>query len=535
MVLPKILSTYRKSFEDAAKGPRERSGPLEILGLPLLAHLALRLLAERPDAAEMLLADTTTLYRCLVDLVVAQAAKPEEAAVEGSAMLKGEELRPLLRGTAEAMTTFMAESIPYDELAMRLGLKGSQLRQRVDRLSGEQVLSRLMISFFFKGGRTELGAEFSHKSFREYLFAEQIVEVVKSYGRDAKSGLPERTEEEYWKDFDEGDPRRALCHRLAELLGPVWLTPEVSGHLRRLLEWEIERASELDQVRIGTSTSPLKLEEWERVRDGLADAWDWWGEGVHLRPQPTLNEDDLWEYKNKDLALKMVEKGRLRSDHKQHPIPARTTSIDAHFGDGLFLLTATTHSVLAFIGLADTLQPWKFTSGQAAARRYQHRLAVKPHAVLVFSPSGPQNRYFFNYCARINAGGYRPGGSFPAGADLSAAYLGWAYLDGADFRESNLRAACLSETFLRGADLSLTDLRGADLDGTCLRGADLSGADLTRTDLFNADLSGADLRGADLSGVDLSGINLKSALYTPELLKVATLDDDVESGDPDAS
>ena len=88
-----------------------------------------------------------------------------------------------------------------------------------------------------------MGAEFSHKSFREYLFAEQVVEVLKAYGRDIKRELAERKEEEDWKDFDSDDPRRQLCHRLAELLGPVWITLEVARHLRRLLIWEIGRAS----------------------------------------------------------------------------------------------------------------------------------------------------------------------------------------------------------------------------------------------------------------------------------------------------
>ena len=128
-VLPHVLARYRKAHQAASQRGSAPGGDesLEILGLPLLAHLALRLLAERPDAAKQMLENTTTLYRSLVDLVVGQAGKPAEARIEGTAILRGDELRELLRGTAEAMTTFGAESIPHDELAVRLGLKDEEL------------------------------------------------------------------------------------------------------------------------------------------------------------------------------------------------------------------------------------------------------------------------------------------------------------------------------------------------------------------------------------------------------------------------
>src|SRR5262249_46153508 len=146
-------------------------------------------------------------------------------------------LRSFLRRTAEAMTTFGTESIPHDELKVRLGLKAGDLRERAESLSGEAFLARLMISFFFKGGRTELGVEFSHKSFREYLFAELLLEELKAAGRDPRlDEMPERPESEYWRDFADGDPRQKFCHRLADLMGPVWMSPEVSLHLQRLLD-----------------------------------------------------------------------------------------------------------------------------------------------------------------------------------------------------------------------------------------------------------------------------------------------------------
>lgn len=533
-VLPKVLERYRKAHQAASRvrGSLGDAESLEILGLPLLAHLALRLLAERPDKAEQILENTTTLYHSLVDLVVGQAGKPEEArsAIEGSAMVTGAELRELLRGTAEAMTTFGAESIPHDELAIRLEREDKDLSRIVDSLSGEHVLSRLMISFFFKGGRTELGAEFSHKSFREYLFAEQVVEVLKDYGRVAGVQV-ERPSEEYWKDFGDTDPRRKLCHRLAELLGPVWVTREVASHLRRLLAWEIGRAGEPEADRIGEPTSPLSLKEWQRVRDGLADAWDWWGEGVHLRPQPT-RETGHWHYKDKPLAVQVVESKRLLSDLKQCPIPARTTTVDAHLGDGLLLLAAVVHAELVLMS-QNSEDLWNGGKLIGSPRRYQVQLVHGQKELVLLAPSGPSQSYFFNYCARINAAGYRPLGIFPAQADLRVVDLGGAYLGGVYLSGTNLRGANLRNAYLDGADLNGADLNGAYLGGVDLRGADLRlanlggaylrGANFDKTDLGSADLGGADLGGTNLSGADFSRANLRGAYLREADLRGAYL------------
>lgn len=493
--LPKVLENYRQAHENADESAAEQS-TLEVLGLPLLAHLALRLLASRPDDAEELLNDTTSLYRNLVDMVVGQAGKAKGAEA-GAAMYTGEDLRGLLRDTAEAMTTFGAEAIPQGELAVRLGLEDDDLDSRARALATDKSLSRLMISFFFKGGRKELGVEFSHKSFREYLFAEQVIEALKSYGRKAPANLPER--EVFWKDFAQEDPRRELCHRLAELLGPVWVTPEVGRHLRGLLIWEIARAD-------------AELDLWEKVRDGLADAWDWWGEGVHLRPQPGKKAGN-WQYElgEKPLALLIVEEKRLRSDLKQCPTPVRTTSIDAHLGEGLFLLATCTHAELARRAPWHRVGLWgSSVKKRERVRRYQLRLHHTQGIQLRFAPTGPESRYFFNYCARINAGGNRPQGSFPAKADLS----------GADLSGADLRGADLSGADIQGADLSNANLHGADLNGANLSGTDLRWANLSRADLSRADLSGADLHQAFLRGAYLNGVNVE-ADYAAELASVA--------------
>lgn len=488
-VLPQILARYREDHEAASRYRVAHGGndSLEILGLPLLTHLALRLLAVRPKDAEQFLENKTTLYRSLVDLVVGQAGKPIEARIEGTSMLTGDELRNLLRGTAEAMTTFGKESIPHDELAVRLEREDGELGRMVDSLSGDQVLSRLMISFFFKGGQTELGAEFSHKSFREYLFAEQVVEVLKAYGRQVKEKLPERKDDDYWKDFDSSDPRRELCHRLTEILGPVWLTPEVARHVGSLLAWEIGRAAKPETDPMGEPTRPLSWEQWCWVRDGLADAWDWWGEGVHLRPQPAKKAGGYWQYEHGDkpLAVQIIENNRLRSDLKQRPTPARTTSVDAHLGEALFLLAVVVHADLTLLQGEKPEELWAEDEAEYHhgddPRRYQRSLVRRQKELVLFAPSGPDPEYFFAYCARINAGGHRPLGPFPSRADLRLLYLWGDNLAGADLHRANLMGAILIATKLQRANLREADLRGADMSDVYILGADLSDADLRGT------------------------------------------------------
>jgi hypothetical protein len=80
-------------------------------------------------------------------------------------------------------------------------------------------------------------------------------------------------------------------------------------------------------------------------------------------------------------------------------------------------------------------------------------------------------------------------------------------LEGANFFDTILRGANLSEAKLEVAQLIWVDLRDADLAG-----ADLSGADLRGAELDGADLTFADLRSANLQGAHLEGSNLSSAL-----------------------
>jgi uncharacterized protein YjbI with pentapeptide repeats len=545
---PEIFDRYRADYEAAKE---YGTGRLGVLGLPLLAHLAFRLMAEWPgDSPLQLLDETTVLYRSLVDLVI-QGGKPQGAAIshESGAHISGSELRALLRGTAEAMTALGRESIAYDELALRLDWEAARIQELVERLDKEQILSRLMISFFFKGGYKELGCEFSHKSFREYLFAEAIVERLKEYGRLVKGPLPERNaEKEYWKDFDPQDPRYALSRALGEPLGLSWIMPEVGRHLSRLLEWEIARAAGQDPYPVvGEPTPGLGLDGWRSIRDALADLWDWWGEGVHLRWQPSSKKgySELNWVTPYAVEIAQADRPRVRAAGDPLPIPTRIVTIDAHLGDGLFRLAADVHWELACregwldpeqsepdASVPSTTLRKTTSESDRDPRRYQSSFTRGESTWVLFSPSGINIYYFNRYVYRINSAGYRPFSDFPGasrlrgavlrGADLSRANLSRANLSRAVLIQANLSRTDLSRAVLIQADLIQADLIQADLSGAVLsradlrgavlRGADLSRADLSRAVLIQADLSGADLRQAILFGASLSGADLSGAI-----------------------
>lgn len=450
-----------------------RQHNVEVLGSPLLAHLAVRLVAEQGAESAELLSNPTNLYRSLVDLTCMKAGKApyESEEVEGQARILGNELRSLLRRTAAAMTVYGVESISFKELALRLDLTGEELHSTTQTATKHDVLSSLMISFYFKGGYSHLGCEFMHKSFREYLFAEEIVETVKSFGIRQPNQLPER--KPYWREFElrPDDSRYEMSREISKLLAPQWLTREVCTHIENLLEWEFTRIhGDKDAAEEGR-TQPLDLSTWKAVRDHLADLWDWWADGVHLRPQPKV--EGIWKTMvlTNAYAHELVEWSLPLDPEQRNRFvePRRTTAVDAHLGDGLYRLCAQVHFGVAamdgWIGEGEqnaqmSHQRWENATpvGQGP-RNYQTLVSLGTRQWTLFAPSGKDPRHFAFLTARINAAGWRPQGVFPLGVDNS----------GMDFREISLRipipeAAPTDPTRWRFTNLSNVNAMGCFLD-----------------------------------------------------------------------
>jgi hypothetical protein len=277
----------RTAQQNPTGDPDSPAGVAAVLGYPLLLHFTFRLLAEAGVDRKELIESPTSLLRKLTDYATEAAQLPSDRQQGAKILgrLSGSELRVLLRRTAAHMTALGQEGIGKAELEKRL--RTNDLVRLVRDISKDKVISALLVSFYFKGGNTALGCEFTHKAFREYLFAEEIVETLKVFARSLPEDPPERSPALYWRDFDEADPRRNFSENLAALLGPQWLSPEVVSHFGSLLQWEIARSLSLIESQDAPgSTAPLSPSEWRRVRTILAYLWDWWADGVHLRPQP---------------------------------------------------------------------------------------------------------------------------------------------------------------------------------------------------------------------------------------------------------
>lgn len=520
--LAPVLDRYRQEFAN-----RSQDTPtLDILGQPLLAHIAMRLFAVA-DATD-LLADQTTLFRGLVDITCEKGGQPDADDLDpaGRARIVRLELRELLRKTATAITIHGDETIPFAELKRRLDAKGRDLFDAVDKADAKHPLSHMVISFFFKGGHEELGCEFLHKSFREYLHAEDIVETLKEFGRTVRKLPPERPIEEGWKDFEEGDPRRRLSRTLMRMTAAQWMSPEVGRHLDALIGWEIGRAtSQIGKKTYGTPTEPIDIAAWEVVRDALADVWDWWGDGVHQRPQPKRAKDGRIEFE-RSAADEMVEWcASPTATLDELPAPSLITQVDAHAGEVLFRLTARVHYA---INEATGWNPPELTAEQvwtprekpgAGCRRYQARIRDK---WVVFAPSGPGFEYFSFYASRIWAAGYGRSRWFPGGLDCR----------GLDFSEiwfppipewnevSNWSDCSFAGMYCRGS--SFQDDRFVRLHAvdSVFERCDFKFANIERANFASAWLDFADCRGCEATGAILTGASLDGSDW-----RDATIDD----------
>jgi hypothetical protein len=75
---------------------------------------------------------------------------------------------------AAVITTQGEEAVSYDELRYRLD---ASLAEWARQVADESTLRELVVNFYCKS-HPELGCEFLHKSFREYLFAEAVLAVL---------------------------------------------------------------------------------------------------------------------------------------------------------------------------------------------------------------------------------------------------------------------------------------------------------------------------------------------------------------------
>jgi hypothetical protein len=390
---------------------REPSG-IDMLGLPLLAFLTFRTLADWPGDIAELISAPSALYCALIDQTVVHAGKAVAEGLEGTVHRGGESLRRLLVRTAAIVSVFWSERISFEELKLRLDEERA-LEEWVASATADHPLHELVVNFYFKGGHPELGCEFLHKSFREYLFAEAIVNRLEEVA-EQRSGATEPPQRPYWKDFEE----RSLWHRasreLSKLLAPQWFTPEIRGHVF----WLLSRAIAANPGR------------WTFLGDLLADVYAWWAEGVHLRPQPKRERGQ--HRGEQPYVFEMVEWSLPYTDPEAEPM--RTISLDGHLGYALIQLAAFVHA---------QLPPSADSPVIRAECRYQFNDGIWRR----FRPGS--GGYFKHIVARWETV------LMPFSAVLA---LPRVVLSREDLAHVDLRGANLREADLRGADLGGADL-----------------------------------------------------------------------------
>jgi len=578
--LDKAFSKYEETFNTSLPkydedgkikepGRAPKSNSLEVLGLPLLAYLTIRVMAqtvrsggplEKQQAViNEMVENPTLLYRSLTDLTCEKAGKAafdvrdRGDEVERQWREVGQALRERLRRTAAAMSILGVEHISREEWRRRA--LQNETEERETQTAEDHPLTRLMISFYFKGGQPEQGCEFAHKSFREYLFAERIVETLKEYGRrlterEAKR-LPPR---DYWRDFsrEEDRLRYDFSRVLAYLLAPQWVAPNVWDHLQHLIEWEISRAAlnaspEGNQLS-GLPAQALSIERWKYVRDGLADLWEWWCDCAHLRPQV---KTDRWKKSiiEPPFAEELIRWAAPLTAEENEALPLESpTSMDAHLGDALCQICAMVHFYIAVNEGLERIEPKRFEYVKSDRTRKSQRLAKRDQIELVlFAPGGEGIKSIrvnptFRHCfARINSAFGSPWREFPSRAILNGAHLAdtnlylssliavrldSANLSGADLSRSYLWHANLSCTNLNNANLHLASLVSANLSGASLVSANLADANLLSANFDSVNFTRARLDSADITGARLNGANLEEVIgLTREQIESAWIDE----------
>jgi hypothetical protein len=310
---------------------------------------------------------------------------------------------------------------------------------------------------------------------------------VKLSGRSIPHDLPERPSSLYWKDFDEGDPRRKASMELSSLLAPQWLSFEVVRYLGELLAWETKRTySNGNALGSDGATAAITHEEWQGVLTFLADLWDWWAEGVHLRPQLRYDEYTGQIQWDRSLAERLVPKCRpiAVSQTTGNIEPVRTTTLDSHLGDALFRLCGWLY--------------WNLSTHPGEAHNRRRRCQGLLLERLAFRPTGTDGRYFGLLCARISAAGWRPHGTFPAGV------------------------------FARGTDFD-RDFHNSDLEDSSFRGAGISNtsfalARLAKADFADSDIGMSTFALARLEASNFAGARIRDSCFVMASLNGASFD-----------
>lgn len=532
---PKLFVDLLNRYEGFWRSDKEND-PVEILGLPLFAYLAIRTITQKLHdsldssvGANSVFEDQTTLLRDLIHQTCVQAGKhystDEVRDNPDSLHIRGPELRRMLQQTA-CVTSVHDQSgvISVDDWERRIELlTGSPPVVFGRSEQGNALASALLVSYLFNPqvpGRG--GIEFIHKTLREYLFAEAFVEGLKTYGKSHE-------EEDELKidnlafDFEPACRLFELSRMLMRFLANHSLTPAMWQHFNELLRQEVLRARSsdrpvsLDAAALAACELPdSTLSAWEVVREDLALVWGWWANDNPLRVtgggRPAKALDSLAEW----IGL------------RGSPIPQSLQSAQSLLGYGLLRSCVLVHAALlprggalSFEKISESLQTAVEIGGNefdpALSRLF--RPDGVPGSVKRVASISNEGAPLVLRRADLRGADLERANLQEADlrrarlrkAKLRQAKLGSSRLQHADLREAHLELADLTKAHLERANLRKAHMDMAILVGARLEGADMFEACLRGADLFEANLSGANLHGANLQGAHLEAANLAGA------------------------
>ena len=483
-----ILARYEDDWKLSNGVPSSHlAGSTDVIGWPLLAHVAYRLMmeCERPRQTS-LIADRTMLLRCLTEYYCNHSRKPSDDpdGTEVRSRLEAFELRSLVQETAIALTVNGTECISHEELKkeMELWSGRSNSDQHVKLTAIDPDI--FLINYLFKSGVEPLGCEFIHKSLREFAFAQAVVDRLKSLAG------PIEKKPRYYVDIANKARLGILSRRL--------LSREIWDHVERQIAWEIYRESVEyeDPLAFQRGERPLGIDAWCQIRDRLADCWTSWS---HVNPELLPLESDP-----KSVA-------RLKG------ILIDSAGTDARFGAAIFRLCATLHGTLAgrILELHKLMDyqknMWEELGDTESVGNSQTTPKRTPDQRLrFFSPTKGDDQLerslLMTAMARINGYYILSREEFPERCELTFLVATAAALIRLSFQYCNLSYCNFSESNLSGADL-----QGADLSGAWLYNANLTRANLNMTDLPYASFRKADLEGTSLKSADIEAADFREA------------------------
>lgn len=434
----------------------------EILGHPLLTFIIFELLKNNNDNENfnMILQNKAKLYKKLADVTCEKSGKYNYTEEQDSPEyhLKGSNLRSLLQKTASIINLYGtgSELISYEVLKDKL----PEHLLNIAEIKTENDISKLVVSYYFKGGHHHLGCEFAHKTFREYFLAESIVETLKEYAKNIGNNLipRQRSLEESWLDFREDDPRHMLTRNIFTLLGFKGISCEVFDFIKELIKSEILENSNIENYFL----------YWTTIKEALLDIWEWWLEGTHYRIRYSVDKEGIYNVK-KSFIEEMSEEFSLKTIskfEKKSGICNLYSYLDAFLGDGILKLTVLVNHYFVLLHLKSfDLTGFNDISfyKKPAERRYEaewyikiSNIDIKEHHINVFSPSGNDIFNFKKALQRINN----------AKDDLVPICLLHCDLENVDLENVDLEKATISLCNIEGGNISRVNLKSTYLKGT---------------------------------------------------------------------